>query len=463
MKVLLSHGYFVGEDPKEQEIMRPYPPLGLLSISAFLKAKGIANTIFDSTFSSKTDLFAYLLKQKPKYLALYVNLMTKLNILEIIHFVRRQKSLNHTRIILGGPEVTYHIEPFLKHGAEFIVIGEGEQTLYELISNLDTPFNPFMDTVDGIAFINANGDVVKNKPRAKIKNIDQLPFPNREGIALEKYMNAWKDRHGYSTISMTTMRGCPYSCNWCSRAVYGMSYRRRSAALVANELAMLKQRYNPDALWFVDDVFTVSHKWLREFAAEVVKQDAVIPYECITRADRMNEEVLDLLARTGCFRVWIGAESGSEKILKLMDRRVRATQVREMIKMAQSKGIEAGTFIMLGYPGEQWEDIVATRDHLVEAIPDQFTITLAYPIKGTPLFSEVENILIKPLPWESSTDRDKDFERPFSRAFYQNAIRWIVNEVNYHKSKQEGVEGWGEGFKFKLKSMAARLVLRIRK
>ncbi|MCB9232659.1 MAG: B12-binding domain-containing radical SAM protein [Bacteroidia bacterium] len=456
MKLLLSHGYFIGEDPKEQLIMRPYPPLGLLSISAFLKQKGIPNTIFDTTFSSMAAFQAYLLEHKPRYLALYVNLMTKLNILKMIRFVREREELKGMRIILGGPEVTHHIEPFLQHGADFIVLGEGEETLYDLVSTLDTPWNPFMDRIQGIAFRNMNGEVVQTPAREKIKDLDHLPVPNREGIELQKYLDTWKKHHGYSMISVSTMRGCPYTCKWCSRAVYGLSYRRRSPALVARELAQLKSKYNPDAIWFVDDVFTVSHKWLREFADEVRRQDAVIPYECITRADRMNEEVVDLLVRTGCFRVWIGAESGSQKVLDLMDRRVQASQVREMIQLAQAKGLEAGTFIMLGYPGEEWEDIVATRDHLVAAIPDLFTITVAYPIKGTELYTEVENHLIKPLPWESSTDRDKDFVRPYSHKFYQNAIRWIVNDVNYHKARKAGVEGWGEGVKFKLKALAAR-------
>ncbi|MEM7040550.1 MAG: radical SAM protein, partial [Bacteroidota bacterium] len=243
----------------------------------------------------------------------------------------------------------------------------------------------------------------------------------------------WKEHHGMSTASVNTMRGCPYTCNWCSRAVYGLSYRRRSPALVVAELAWIKQNYDVDAFWFVDDVFTVSHKWLKGFAEELMVAGLEIKYECITRADRMNEEVIDLLEQTGCFRVWIGAESGSQRILDAMDRRVTVEKVGEMIRKTQEQGMQAGTFIMLGYPGETEEDIEKTIGHLVYSDPDLFTITVAYPITGTPFYTEIERDIIDPLPWEDSTDRDTKFVRTYSRKFYDYAVRRVVNEVNYHK------------------------------
>jgi radical SAM superfamily enzyme YgiQ (UPF0313 family) len=232
------------------------------------------------------------------------------------------------------------------------------------------------------------------------------------------------------------MRGCPYSCKWCSRAVYGQSYRRRSAVKVADEIQWIKEQYQVDSIWFVDDVFTVSHKWLQEFADEMQRRNIIAPYECITRADRLNEEVILNLKKSGCFRVWIGAESGSQKIIDLMDRRVEVEQVRDMIRLAKKHGLQAGTFIMVGYPGETKEDIFETVKHLKSSDPDLFTITVAYPIKGTPLYAEVEDRFIKPLPWESSTDRDIDFKRTYRRKYYDYAIRMINNEIGYYKALQ---------------------------
>ena len=410
--------------------MRPYVPLGILSISAYLKKKRFDCTLFDTTFSSRKEFEAYLLEHKPRYIGIYVNLMTKLNVLTTIQFIRSQESLKHMKIILGGPEVRNHAEKFIEHGADYIVVGEGEETMYDLLTTLDTPMNPFLGHVKSIVFRNALGEITKTPERPQLKDINTLPLPDRTGIDLTPYVKAWKENHGHSALSISTMRGCPYTCKWCSRAVYGLSYRRRSPQLVVDEIEQIIDLYDPDTLWFVDDVFTVSHKWLREFAAELKRRKVYIAYECITRADRMNEEVIDLLARTGCFRVWIGAESGSQKVIDLMDRRVETKKVQEMIQKAQARGIEAGTFIMLGYPGENESDIKETVQHLRAAAPSHFTITLAYPITGTDLHTEIEDQMMHPQPWESSTDRDKDFKRTYPRPYYDYAIRYVVNAVN---------------------------------
>lgn len=456
MKVLLTHGYFLHEDPKELEIMRPYAPLGILYISAYLEKNNYPNQIFDSTFSSFEKLKAYLLDFKPDAIGIYTNLMTKLNVLKIAKFIKATPEIHHCKVILGGPEVTNHIEQFLTHGADYMVIGEGEQSMLEIIEFIDKK-NTNIENITGIAYLN-NGVVVQNKARTKIKELDELPLPNRSKINLQLYFDAWKQKHGTSAISINTMRGCPYTCKWCSRAVYGQSYRRRSAKSVANEIAWIQQNYQVDTVWFVDDVFTVSHKWLEEFTTELQERNIKMPYECITRADRMSEEVIINLKKSGCFRVWIGAESGSQKVIDLMDRRVEVGQVREMIQLAQANGVQAGTFIMVGYPGETEEDIYETVHHLKTSNPDIFTITVAYPIKGTPLYSEVENKFIADLPWENSTDRDIDFKRTYNRKYYDYAVRMIVNDVNAYKASLKNE--WIKLAKFKIKAIGAKLGMR---
>ncbi|HMT30079.1 MAG TPA: radical SAM protein, partial [Bacteroidia bacterium] len=274
------------------------------------------------------------------------------------------------------------------------------------------------------------------------------------------YFDAWKNRHGESAVSVSTMRGCPYTCKWCSRAVYGQSYRRRSPALVAAELQWIQQNYKVDTVWFVDDVFTISHKWLSEFNEELKKINLKIKYECITRADRMNEDVLRLLKETGCYRVWIGAESGSQKIIDAMDRRVDVQQVREMIRKSKDFGIQSGTFIMIGYPGETEADLVETLHHLKSSNPDYYTITVAYPIKGTPLYIETEpDFTIKPA-WDEGTDRQIDFKRNYSRKYYDYAIRWIANEVALHKNKVSNGP-FLKSAKHALKAAAARGAMRV--
>lgn len=458
MSVLLTHGYFIAEDEKEQQIMRPYPPLGLLYISGFLNQQQIENKVFDSTFSDKGSLFAQLKAEKPKVLAIYTNLMTKLNVLEIAKTCKQLSP--DTVVVMGGPDVTYNTENYLKNGADYLVIGEGENTMMELVQHLEVHPNTPPAEVSGLAFLNAQNEVVKTSPRTKVRDIDELPVPNRAAIDIHKYLDAWKTHHGQNALSVSTQRGCPYTCKWCSTAVYGQSYRRRSPEKVVAELKELQANYNPDTIWFVDDVFTVSHKWLREFVHALEEAKVKVPFECISRADRMNEEVIGLLKRAGCFRVWIGAESGSQKIIDAMDRRVSVDDVRNMIIETRKQGIEAGTFIMLGYPGETEEDIEETINHLKISNPDHFTITVAYPIKGTSLYDEIEAKKTTEPEWHLSTDREIDFERTYSRKYYDYAVRKVISEVNYFKSQQKHGLTLG-GMKLKTKSIAASMAMKL--
>jgi radical SAM superfamily enzyme YgiQ (UPF0313 family) len=427
MKVLLTHGYFLADDPKEQAIMKPYVPLGILYISAWLEKHGIENEVFDSTFQTFELQLEKIRSSKPNVIAMYTNLMTKLNVLRLVNTVKTDEQLKHIPIILGGPEVRNHAENFLTHGADLLVVGEGEETMLEVVKAIEQT-GQIPQHIDGTAVWH-NGELKINAERKLLRNIDELPFPNRSKVDLNLYLRAWKERHGYSMVSVSTMRGCPYTCKWCSRAVYGGTYRRRSPALVVDELESIKHNYNPDKIWFVDDVFTISHKWLKEFADEIARRKLNVSYEIISRADRMNEEVIELLRQSGCFRVWIGAESGSQRIIDAMDRRVDVQQVRNMIKLSRKQGIEAGTFIMLGYPGETRSDIKETIRHLVQSAPDHYTITIAYPIKGTRLYEEVESKFTTTLNWAQSTDRDIDFTRTYSRRYYEYAVRWVYNAV----------------------------------
>ncbi|MBL7910261.1 MAG: B12-binding domain-containing radical SAM protein [Bacteroidia bacterium] len=432
--------------------MKPYVPLGILYISAYLESKDIAHDVFDSTFSSFEEFKVYLLKNKPNLVGIYTNLMTKVSVLKITEFIHQHPELKNCKVILGGPEIRYNAENYLLNGADMLVVGEGEQTFFEVADFFNTN-NVLPAEVAGTAYLQ-NQTVFFTPERTLIKDINTLPMPARSKIDLTLYGNAWKEHHGYSMYSISTMRGCPYTCKWCSRAVYGGTYRRRSAKLVVDELAYLKQNYNPDRVWFVDDVFTISHKWMNEFKDEVLKRQVFIPYEIITRADRLNEDIIKILKETGCFRVWIGAESGSQKIIDAMDRRVNVKEVREMIIKTKAYGIEAGTFIMLGYPGENKADIKETIRHLKISDPSYYTVTLAYPIKGTPLHTEVNDTIEAAGAWNKISDRDYDFKRMHSKRFYQYAIRWVYNEVNFSKSS-----GFVNKVKFKAKSILAQSLM----
>lgn len=440
MQVLFTHGYFLCDDPKEQEIMRPYPPLGLLYLSAWLDKHGLENAVFDTTFSTKKGLKDYLLLHRPRIVALYANMMTKQGILEIAAFIHAE--LADALVVMGGSDVTHNAADYLANGADLLVIGEGEQTMLEICMSAQT-MTPgdgpaHFGHINGIAFLQPDGLVFKTPPREKLRDIDVLPFPNRSKIDLQQYFDAWKTAHGESAVSINTQRGCPYTCRWCSTPVFGQSYRRHSPQHVVDEIVLLQTNYDFDLIWFVDDVFTIHHKWLQEFCDELQRRSVSIRFECTTRADRMNAEVIELLRACGCFRVWIGSESGSQPVIDAMNRRLDVQQVREVIRTTRAAGIEAGTFVMLGYPGETDADIVETVQHLREANPDLFTINTVYPIKGTPLYEEVQHISAAALPWAERTDRDIAFPRSYPGPYYYFAIRWTVNALQWHKTKLAG-------------------------
>ena len=457
MQILFTHAYFLNEDPKEKAINKPYPPLGILYLSAWLEQNDYPNDIFDSTFSSFEAQQEYLLANPPDIIAIYTNLMTKLNVVKLVQFIRNQESLSKSLVVIGGPDVSYNIENYMALGTDAIVIGEGEQTMLEITKAVEQGLRPHFGHIPGLAYRDDQGNIIKTVKRSHLRKVDELPMPNRHKIDLHKYLETWKTHHGASSISVSTQRGCPYTCRWCSTAVYGQSYRRRSPAMVAEELQMLKDTYAPDQVWFVDDVFTVSHKWIAGFRKEMRARQLKVPFECITRAERLTEEVIDTLLECGCYRVWIGAESGSQRILDAMDRKVDAEQVQNMIIYARKKGLEAGTFIMLGYPGETEEDIKQTLNHLCHSNPELFTITIAYPIKGTGLYEEVEELAIQELDWNTSTDRDFDFVRTYPKKYYDYAVRWVVNGVHLHKARLAGKAFSLSGLKLQLKVTLARV------
>lgn len=434
MDILLSHGYFIAEDAHEQQIMKPYPPLGLLYLSSHLKAAGFATALFDSTFRSLADFESTLQHERPSLVGLYCNLMTKQNVLRMIQLCQASGA----RVILGGPEPAGYAAEYLQAGASVVVVGEGEQTLAELIPLFSQHAHPNLSEVAGIAYRGADGRVVRTPPRPLLQDLSAQPWPDREAIDLERYLQTWHRHHGVRSTSLITARGCPYTCTWCSHAVFGHTHRRRRPEEVAREVQYLVERYHPDQLWYADDVLTIAQRWFKRYAAELQQRGLRVPFECISRADRLNEEIVDLLAEMGCSRLWIGSESGSQRVLDAMQRKAHVADVQAKTRMLQSRGIEVGMFIMFGYEGEEIADLEATVAHLKTASPDVFLTTVAYPIKGTTYYQSVAGQVVADRPWAERTDRDLRVAGRRSRRFYEHVTRWVVNEVGWHRARQQG-------------------------
>ncbi|RPH55085.1 MAG: radical SAM protein [Lysobacterales bacterium] len=429
--LLLTHGYFLSEDEKEQQIMKPYPPLGLLSLSAYLKTHGYSVDVYDSTFGAKPELLRRFQESTGGVVGVYTNLITRRNVLEIIAAARS----SGWTVILGGPESANYPAEYLSAGADVVVFGEGEAALAELLPALASVGPRRLSGVRGIVFRNDAGEPVHTAERPKIPDLDALPFPDREAIDHQKYLDVWRQHHGASSINLITARGCPYRCTWCSHAVYGYSHRRRSPSNVAQEVAWIVDRYNPDQLWYADDVFTISHPWLQRYAAELKSRGLHLPFETITRADRLQSEAaVQALKDLGCYRIWIGSESGSQRVLDAMERGVTVEQVRSAVSLAQKYGIKVGMFLMWGYEGEELEDIAATVEHVKLTNPDVFFTTVAYPIKGTPYFDTVSDRLDLPLAWANASDRDYVIAGRRGKDYYRLADLWLRSEVDAHRA-----------------------------
>jgi anaerobic magnesium-protoporphyrin IX monomethyl ester cyclase len=263
--LLLTHGYFLREDPKELQIMKPYPPLGLLYICSHLRAQGFGVEVFDSTFSTREELFRHLRTERPGILGVYANLMTRKNVVEILKVAREA----NWRTVVGGPEPGAYAMEYLQAGAEFVVMGEGELTLQELLPALLSNTPEKATQIGGLAFLDEKGEMHHTGPRAQISNLDAQPWPAREAIDVHQYVKTWRNAHGQGSVSFITARGCPFKCRWCSHQVFGQTHRRRSPKLVVDEVEWLLETYAPDMVWVADDVFTIHHGWIREYAAEM--------------------------------------------------------------------------------------------------------------------------------------------------------------------------------------------------
>jgi anaerobic magnesium-protoporphyrin IX monomethyl ester cyclase len=434
MDILLTHGYFLYDDPHERQIMKPYPPLGILYLSSYLKKADFAVGVYDTTFSDMAQFMAYITANKPPIVGLYVNMMTKKNALKMITFCKQ----NGCKVVLGGPEPPYYAEQYLRHGADVIVKGEGETALAELIPHLAKHGTQDLHLIKGIAFIGDNDQLIETEARMMMADLSANPWADREAIDLRHYMHIWQTHHGKSSVSVIHARGCPYTCTWCSHSVYGNTHRRRTPDECADELLWIKETYNPDVIWYADDVFGINHKWLFAYAEALKKRNVRIPFECISRADRLNEEVIGVLKEMGCYRLWNGSESGSQKILDAMKRKVDVADVQHKTHLLQNAGIETGMFIMLGYKGETMQDLVDTVQHLKISNPDIFLTTVAYPIKGTAFYAEVEADILTNGHWAETADRDLTVSGRYSKKFYSYATRWMVNEVALNRARKNG-------------------------
>lgn len=430
-RILITHSYFYRFDKKQWEAHRPYPPLGTLYAASLLRKNGFEISLFDTCLAREpSEILPEINNFNPSILVVYddgFNYLTKMcltNMREAAFELIRIGKNNGLTVIVSSSDSTDHYGEYLQKGADFILLGEGEMTLLELVSGLG---NPFFDPrkIAGMAFLE-NQTPVRNAPRPVIETLDELPFPAWDLADLDKYRNIWKKHHGYFSLNMATTRGCPYHCNWCAKPIYGYRYNSRSPENVVKEMALLIRNYHADHFWICDDIFGLKPLWIRRFRELVMENRLKFRYTIQSRADLIiKEKMAEDLAASGAEIVWLGAESGSQKILDAMDKGQTTEQIALARKKLGEHGVKTGFFLQFGYPGEDYADIRKTIRMLMDLMPEDVGISISYPLPGTNFHEKVKEDLQKKANWTDSDDLALMYKGTFSPAFYRRLHRYV--------------------------------------
>jgi anaerobic magnesium-protoporphyrin IX monomethyl ester cyclase len=427
--VLFTHSYFLHLDPKEHRAMMPYPPLGTLYAAAEARRQGYGVSLFDSMLAgSEYEIRTELDRHRPNVVVIYdddFNYLTKMCLGRMREAAFTMSSLARAAgccVIVHGSDAADHLEDYFAHGADYVLLGEGEQTLVEILDVL-IRFRGDRAAIPGLAFLE-DGGIHRTPPRPALRDLDRLTMPARDLVDMEQYRRLWVREHGSFSMNVVTTRGCPFHCNWCAKPIYGQVYNSRSPHNVAEEIETLKAVYRPDHLWFCDDIFGLTPGWVEAFSEEVVRRNAVIPFKSLGRVDLLlRGQTIEHLRKAGCKTVWVGAESGSQKILDAMEKGTTVKQIVEATRRLKQVGIQVGFFLQFGYPGETLEDIELTHRMIRECSPDDIGVSVSYPLPGTRFHDAVRRQLGQKHNWHDSQDLAMLFQGSFVPEFYRQLHR----------------------------------------
>ena len=428
--LLFAQSYYLRFDPKLLEAMQPYPPLGTLYAASYARSKGYSVALFDSMLAESENEWASALDQhQPQYAIIFednFNYLSKMCLLRMRQAAFTMIEMAKARgcaVILCGADATDHRDLYLQQGADYVLLGEGEITLVELLDSLEGRPSCPIESIVGLA----SRITPHASRRSDIHDLDSLPFPAWDLVDIPRYRKIWRERHGYYSMNMVTTRGCPYHCNWCAKPIWGQRYNSRSPENVAREMKWLKENFAPDHIWFADDIMGLKPNWLERFVELIREHDALIPYKCLQRADLITERTAKALADSGCKTVWLGAESGSQKILDAMEKGDGVQDIYNAVRLLHQHDIQAGFFLQFGYPGETWDDIQLTLKMVRECQPDDIGISVSYPLPGTKFYERVKMELGEKQNWVDSDDLAVLYHAPYPQEFY----RALHSRVHY--------------------------------
>jgi anaerobic magnesium-protoporphyrin IX monomethyl ester cyclase len=441
--ILLAHSYFLRLDPKQWEKMRPYPPLGTLYAANVLRQRGHDVAVFDAMLAEGEHEFEIALRlHQPRHVVLFednFNFLSKMCLtrmrqaaLTMVEMAKRAGC----RVAVAGADVTDHADVYLAGGADVCILGEGDHTVAEIVDAWDAePTQLDYDSIAGIATL-SRGAVKASKSRSIERHPDVFGRPARDLIDIEAYRAAWTDHHGRFSLNMVSTRGCPYHCNWCAKPIWGQRYAMRTPGDVAEELAAVKSDIRPDHIWFADDIFGLRSDWLAAFDDRVVELDAAIPFTMQSRCDLMTPVAVQALASAGCHEVWLGAESGSQRVLDAMDKEITVEQIRSARHALAEVGVRACLFIQFGYPGETWQDIEKTIAMVQDILPDDIGVSVSYPLPGTRFHEMVKFDLEDRENWQDSGDLAMMFAGTYSTQLYRQLHLALHDDLDLRRRER---------------------------
>ena len=430
-KILFTHSYFYRFDPKQWEAKQPYPPLGTIYAAAVMREEGYDVSLFDTALIDSPEKIVPIIKnKKPDYLVIYddgFNYLTKMcltNMREAAFRMAEIAKQNGITIIASSSDAADHYEKYIAHGVDFVVIGEGEITLKELLSKMENGESDFRN-VDGLAF-KEDEKIIRTGARQIVKELDSFPMPAWDLVDISSYRKLWLENHGYFSLNIATTRGCPFKCNWCAKPIYGNRYNSRSPQKVAEEIKYLISNYDVKHFWMCDDIFGLKPGWVQEFSEVVKEKNLNFKYKIQSRVDLLlQEDTIAALAESGAETVWVGAESGSQKILDAMDKGTTVEQIFEATRILKKNGIRPAFFLQFGYLGEEKEDIEKTINMVLELMPEEIGISVSYPLPGTKFYDKVKEQLKEKANWTDSDDLAMMYKGTFSTKYYKKLHRYV--------------------------------------
>ncbi|WAC03767.1 radical SAM protein [Lacinutrix neustonica] len=416
----------------------PFPPLGTIYAASYLRTHNYSVALHDTALSDQPKHILDKIKQKkPRFFVLYddgFNYLTKMCLTSMreaaFEMIEIAKNLD-CKVIVCSSDSTDHYEKYLSAGADYVIQGEGEISLKELLDALTNGEDA--TSIKGLVF-EKEGNIIKNQKHPVLRDLDALPMPAWDLIDIDAYKAVWKSSGNEFTLNMVTTRGCPFKCNWCAKPIYGNRYNSHSPSYITQHIRYLKETYGVKRFWMCDDIFGLKPNWVQNFNTELKKEKLSISYYIQSRVDLLlKEDTIDALAESGLQEVWVGAESGSQSVLDAMDKETNVVQIYEATRLLKAKDVRVAFFIQFGYLEETKKDIEQTIHMIKELLPDNIGISVSYPLPGTKFYEKVKDDLQLKANWTDSDDLAMMFKGTYSAQFYRKLQRYVHKE--YRKSQ----------------------------